>query len=46
MIAEVAAVFHWPLAELTAMDLEELNYWQRLAIARLPRPTCAFARPT
>jgi hypothetical protein len=30
-------VFHWPLAELLAMDIEELIYWQGLAVARVPR---------
>jgi len=30
-------VFHWPLAELLAMDIEELIYWQGLAVARIPK---------
>lgn len=37
MIADVAAVFHWPLSELAEMDLEELIYWQARAVERLPR---------
>ncbi|WP_312846180.1 GpE family phage tail protein [Sphingomonas sp. IC081] len=33
-IANVAAVFHWPLSEFAAMDLEELAMWSRLAVDR------------
>lgn len=36
MIADVAAVFHWPLSELLELDFAELLMWQGLAIARLP----------
>lgn len=34
MIANVAAVFHWPLSEMMAMEVEELAMWASLAIAR------------
>lgn len=34
MIANVAAVFHWPLSEMLAMDVEELSMWADLAIHR------------
>nr|WP_082430924.1 GpE family phage tail protein [Novosphingobium sp. KN65.2] len=33
-MANVAAIFHWPLSELLAMDLEELIMWSGLAIER------------
>lgn len=33
MIAEIAAVFHWSLAELRALELDELMAWRRRAIA-------------
>ncbi|QDK34529.1 GpE family phage tail protein [Sphingomonas sp. IC081] len=33
-MANVAAVFHWPLSEFAAMDLEELAMWSRLAVDR------------
>lgn len=36
-MADIAAVFHWPLAELLAMDIKELIYWQGLAVARIPK---------
>lgn len=34
MIADIAAVFHWPKAEMEAMDLIELVGWQQRAIKR------------
>lgn len=34
MIANVAAVFHWPLSEMLEMDVEELAMWAGLAIDR------------
>lgn len=36
-MADIAAVFHWPLAELAAMDLAELILWRGLAIERWNR---------
>lgn len=43
-MADVAAVFHWPLSDLAQMELEELIYWQRLAIARIRPPACALLK--
>ncbi|WP_292959682.1 GpE family phage tail protein [Novosphingobium sp. UBA1939] len=37
MIADIAAVFHWPIADLLAMDFFELCRWRRLAVARWNR---------
>ena len=34
MMADIAAVFHWPLSELAAMDLADLMMWRGLAIDR------------
>lgn len=28
------------------MDVDELNYWQDLAIARIPPPQCAWLQRT
>lgn len=33
-MADIAAIFHWPLAELKALELDELASWHRLAIDR------------
>ena len=33
-MADIAAVFHWPPAEMDAMPLEVLLMWQRLAVER------------
>jgi hypothetical protein len=33
LIAEIAAVFHWPLSELMQMELAELIDWRRRAVA-------------
>jgi hypothetical protein len=33
-MADIAAVFHWPLSALEAMSLDELLLWQARAIAR------------
>ena len=32
MIADIAGIFHWPLSELLAMPIDELNRWHRLAV--------------
>jgi hypothetical protein len=34
LIADIAAIFHWPLSELLALELDELLRWQRLAADR------------
>lgn len=34
MIADIAFVFHWRLADLLAMEWEELLMWRGLAIDR------------
>ncbi|MFP2768341.1 GpE family phage tail protein [Oceanisphaera sp. KMM 10153] len=31
-MAEIAAIFHWPLSELAAMDLDELSAWHTQAL--------------
>lgn len=31
-MAEIAGVFHWPLSELQALDLDELIFWRERAI--------------
>ena len=33
-MANIAAVFHWPLSELREMDLDELIDWSGRATAR------------
>jgi hypothetical protein len=33
LIADIAAVFHWPLSELIRMELAELLDWRRRAVA-------------
>ncbi|WP_268739227.1 GpE family phage tail protein [Novosphingobium mangrovi (ex Hu et al. 2023)] len=33
-IANIAAIFHWPLSEMQDMDLAELALWNNLAIER------------
>lgn len=33
-MANIAAVFHWPLADLKALDLDELIEWSVRATAR------------
>ena len=35
MIADVAVVFGWPLAELREMTVEELLEWRRMAKERV-----------
>lgn len=30
-MAEIAAIFHWPLADLLTMDLPDLIMWRNLA---------------
>lgn len=32
-MAEVAAIFHWPLSELAALTLDELIDWRERAVA-------------
>ncbi len=31
-MADIAAVFHWPLSELRALDLDELLDWRERAV--------------
>jgi len=31
-MADIAAIFHWPLSELKALDLDELILWRGLAV--------------
>ena len=33
-MADIAAVFHWPLSELRAFSIGELVHWRRLAIEK------------
>lgn len=33
-MADIAAVFHWPLSELRMLDLAELVLWRDLAVER------------
>lgn len=33
-MADIAAVFHWPLSELKALTVDELLDWRDLAIRR------------
>lgn len=33
-MADVAAVFHWPLSELREMEIDELIDWHRRAVDR------------
>ncbi|WP_225206736.1 GpE family phage tail protein [Novosphingobium huizhouense] len=40
-MANIAAVFHWPLSELGAMSLPELLTWNALAIDRWNAMNCA-----
>lgn len=34
MMADIAAVFHWPLSELAAMDVLDLIDWRTRAVDR------------
>lgn len=36
-MADIAAVFHWPLSELRALELDELLDWRDRAITRWSR---------
>lgn len=36
-MADIAAVFHWPLHELETMELQELMDWQERAIDRFKK---------
>lgn len=31
-MADIAGIFHWPLSELEALDLDELARWRELAV--------------
>jgi len=31
-MTDIAAIFHWPLSELKALDIGELIYWRGRAI--------------
>lgn len=33
-MADIAAIFHWPLSELERMELAELMQWRALAVDR------------
>ncbi|QQN75787.1 GpE family phage tail protein [Croceicoccus sp. YJ47] len=33
-MADIAAIFHWPLSELEALDFEDLQRWRERAVAR------------
>lgn len=33
-MADIAAIFHWPLSEIAALSLAELIVWRRLAVDR------------
>lgn len=35
-MADIAAVFHWRIADMEGMEVEELLAWQRRAVARWP----------
>ena len=32
-MADIAAVFHWPLSELRALELDQLVAWRERAVA-------------
>jgi hypothetical protein len=32
-MADIAAIFHWPLSEISALSLDELILWRSLAVA-------------
>jgi len=36
LIADIAVIFHWPLAEMEAMPIKELQQWHDLAVERAP----------
>jgi len=31
-MADIAAIFHWPLSELKDLSIDELTAWQRRAV--------------
>jgi len=33
-MADIAMIFHWPLSEMAAMELEELSTWHEHAVSR------------
>ena len=35
VMADLAAVFHWPLSELRDMEIKKLIEWRKLAIERV-----------
>ncbi|MBA1373193.1 GpE family phage tail protein [Sphingomonas ursincola] len=39
-MADIAAIFHWPLSELEALEFEELIYWRSKAVDRWNRMHC------
>ena len=40
-MAEIAAIFHWPLSELRELDLRELLEWRERAVAWWNRTNAA-----
>jgi len=36
-MADIAAIFHWPLRDLERLDLFELMAWRRRAVERFNR---------
>jgi hypothetical protein len=36
-MADIAAIFQWPLSEMVGMDLTELIRWRELAVERWNR---------
>ncbi|MGL4825988.1 MAG: GpE family phage tail protein [Vibrionaceae bacterium] len=34
LIADIAIIFHWPLSEMAAMELDELSVWHEMALDR------------
>ena len=36
-MADIAAIFHWPLSEMAAMDILDLIDWRERAVARWNR---------
>lgn len=31
-MADIAAIFHWPLAQIAALDFDALLYWRNAAV--------------
>ncbi|QDH33991.1 GpE family phage tail protein [Porphyrobacter sp. YT40] len=36
-MADIAGIFHWPLSELKALDMDELVEWRERAVHRWNR---------